>query len=72
MSSEAAGGHLRVESRGWRGGGGKGAACAPGTAAAVVVGRRVVAIGREASPRAGEESGAHDSNVGGFAMCAYE
>ena len=71
--SEPAGRYLRVGSRGWRGGGGSGAACAPARTAPVVVGPRVVAIGRgrERARVDSVRASLNRANVGGFARCEH-
>ena len=73
LRSEPAEGLARLESRGWRGGGGSRAAREPVRGARVLVGGRVVAIGR-GRERAGVDSVRsilNRANVGGFTRCVH-
>ena len=73
LRSEPAGRHVRLESRRWRGGGGTRADSAPARAAAVVVGGRVVAIGRgrERARADNVRASLNRANVGGFTRCVH-
>ena len=73
LRSEPAEGLVRLESRGWRGGGGSRAACESVRGARVVVGGRVVAIGwgRERAGAESVRSILNRANVGGFTRCVH-